>query len=76
MENMQVIKINQDNPMQNDMCVRHMSEEDLQKEYEFLAAEKLIGKMRNFGLINETESQKFINECRKQYTPLLAEIME
>jgi hypothetical protein len=53
-----------------------MSEEDLQKEYEFLAAEKLIGKMRNFGLINETESQKFINECRKQYTPLLAEIME
>jgi hypothetical protein len=61
---------------QNDMCVRHMSEEDLQKEYEFLAAEKLIGKMRNFGLINETESQKFINECRKQYTPLLAEIME
>jgi hypothetical protein len=56
MENMQVIKINQDNPMQNDMCVRHMSEEDLQKEYEFLAAEKLIGKMRNFGLINEMES--------------------
>lgn len=51
-----------------------MTEEELQKEYDFYMAEKLVDSMRTAGIISLEEYTKIREENRKLFSPYLAEL--
>lgn len=51
-----------------------MTEEELQKEYDFYMAEKLVGSMRTAGIISLEECTRISAENRRFFSPLLAEL--
>lgn len=54
---------------------RTISDEQLQREFDYFRAEKILKTMLEKGLINEHEFNKITTLNRKTFSPFLAEIM-
>lgn len=52
-----------------------ITNEQLQREYNYILAEQLTKKMLDKGLINEDEYKKIMRENRKTFKPFLAPLM-
>lgn len=48
--------------------------EDLQREYDYILAEKTAGKMLDQGVITESEYTKLMAKCREYFSPYLADL--
>lgn len=55
--------------------LKKMSQEQLQREFDYIQAEKLLRKMLQKGLITEAEFNKIEALNRQTFSPYLAEIM-
>ncbi|WP_189911024.1 SHOCT domain-containing protein [Clostridium cochlearium] len=55
--------------------LKKMSQEQLQREFDYIQAEKLLKKMLQKGLITEAEFNKIEALNRQSFSPFLAEIM-
>ncbi|KGR91076.1 MULTISPECIES: SHOCT domain-containing protein [Bacillales] len=55
--------------------LKKMSQEQLQREFDYIQAEKLLRKMLQKGLITEAEFNKIDVLNRQTFSPFLAEIM-
>ena len=51
-----------------------MTDEELQREYDFYMAEKIVKKMLESGLISDVECTRISAENRRIFSPLLAEL--
>ena len=51
------------------------TEADLQREYNYILAESLTGKLLEAGLINADEYEKIMDKNRRSFSPFLARIM-
>lgn len=71
---MQVTKITEEGqiPSRNS---RTLTMEELQQEYDYYMAQKLLKKLRVAGLISEGEFNKITAKNRQTFSPYLAEIM-
>jgi predicted HTH transcriptional regulator len=54
---------------------KSVSLEQLQHEFDYIQAEKLLNKMLEKGLISEAEFNKITALNRRTFSPLLAELM-
>lgn len=54
---------------------KRVSQEQLQREFDYIQAEKLLRKMLENGLITEVEFNKIDTLNRQTFSPFLAEIM-
>jgi predicted HTH transcriptional regulator len=54
---------------------KSVSLEQLQREFDYIRAEKLLNKMLEKGLISEAEFNKITALNRQTFSPLLAELM-
>ncbi len=54
---------------------KSVSLEQLQREFDYIQAEKLLNKMLEKGLISEAEFNKITALNRQTFSPLLAELM-
>ena len=54
---------------------KRVSQEQLQREFDYIQAEKLLRKMLEKGLITEIEFHKIDALNRQTFSPFLAEIM-
>lgn len=71
---MQVTKITA--VFQNQTAERkRLTDEELQKEFDYYMAQKLLKKLREAGLISEGEFDKITEKNRKSFSPYLARIM-
>lgn len=71
---MQVTKITA--VFQNQSAERkRLTDEELQKEFDYYMAQKLLKKLREAGLISEGEFDKITEKNRKSFSPYLARIM-
>ncbi len=52
-----------------------ITNEQLQREYNYILAEELTKKMLNKGLITEDEYKKIMKENRKTFRPFFAQLM-
>nr|WP_306432288.1 SHOCT domain-containing protein [Wansuia hejianensis] len=52
-----------------------MSEEQIQREFNYIQAENILKKMLEKGLINEVEFDRITELNRKTFSPFLAKIM-
>ena len=55
--------------------LKRVSQEQLQREFDYIQAEKLLRKMLEKGLITEVEFNKIDALNRQTFSPYLAEIM-
>ena len=55
-------------------AVGKLSDEELQKEYDFYIAEKILNSMLEAGFISDDELNKLRAENKSIFSPLLAEI--
>jgi len=55
--------------------LKRVSQEQLQREFDYIQAEKLLRKMLGKGLITEIEFHKIDALNRQTFSPFLAEIM-
>ncbi len=55
--------------------LKRVSQEQLQREFDYIQAEKLLRKMLGKGLITEVEFNKIDALNRQAFSPFLAEIM-
>nr|WP_312059947.1 SHOCT domain-containing protein [Anaerotignum sp.] len=55
--------------------MKKMSQEQLQREYDYILAQKLLKSMLENGLITEDEFHKITLLNRKTFSPSLAELM-
>ncbi|WP_368975747.1 SHOCT domain-containing protein [Caldifermentibacillus hisashii] len=55
--------------------LKKVSQEQLQREFDYIQAEKLLRKMLGKGLITEIEFHKIDALNRQTFSPFLAEIM-
>lgn len=55
--------------------LKKVSQEQLQREFDYIQAEKLLRKMLGKGLITEIEFHKIDTLNRQTFSPFLAEIM-
>ena len=55
--------------------LKKVSQEQLQREFDYIQAEKLLRKMLQKGLITEAEFNKIEALNRQSFSPFLAEIM-
>ena len=55
--------------------LKKMSQEQLQREFDYIQAEKLLRKMLQKGLITEAEFNKIDALNRETFSPMLAQIM-
>lgn len=55
--------------------LKKMSQEQIQREFDYIQAEKLLRKMFQKGLITEAEFNKIDALNRQSFSPFLAEIM-
>ena len=54
--------------------ISKLSDEELQNEYDFYIAEKILNSMLEAGLISDDELNKLRTENKRIFSPLLAEI--
>lgn len=54
---------------------KRLTDEELQKEFDYYMAQKLLKKLREAGLISEGELDKITEKNRKSFSPYLARIM-
>jgi len=73
-EDKKVTKIT-DDIIQNRIESKSVSLEQLQREFDYIQAEKLLNKMLEKGLISEAEFNKITALNRQTFSPLLAELM-
>lgn len=69
-----VIKIT-DEIIENKIKRRSVSQGQLQREFDYIQAEKILKKMLEKDLITEAELNKITKLNRQTFSPLLAEIM-
>ena len=73
-EDKKVMKIS-DGVIDKSIQLKKMSQEQLQREFDYIQAEKLLRKMLKKGLITEAEFNKIEALNRQSFSPFLAEIM-
>ena len=73
-EDKKVMKIS-DGVIDESIELKKMSQEQLQREFDYIQAEKLLKKMLQKGLITEAEFNKIDVLNRQTFSPFLAEIM-
>ncbi|WP_455577028.1 SHOCT domain-containing protein [Anaerosinus sp.] len=73
-EDKKVMKIS-DGVIDESIELKKMSQEQLQREFDYIQAEKLLRKMLQKGLITEAEFNKIEALNRQSFSPFLAEIM-
>lgn len=73
-EDKKVMKIS-DEVIDKSIELKKMSQEQLQREFDYIQAEKLLKKMLQKGLITEAEFNKIDVLNRQTFSPFLAEIM-
>jgi len=73
-EDKKVMKIS-DGVIDKSIELKKMSQEQLQREFGYIQAEKLLKKMLQKGLITEAEFNKIDVLNRQTFSPFLAEIM-
>ena len=73
-EEKKVIKIT-DEIIENKIKRRTVSQGQLQREFDYIQAEKILKKMLEKDLITEAEFNKITKLNRQTFSPLLAEIM-
>lgn len=73
-ENKNVQQITEETFESNDLK-RRISEEQIQREFNYIQAENILKKMLEKGLINEVEFDRITELNRKTFSPFLAKIM-
>lgn len=73
-ENKKVTKIT-DEIIENRLEPKKVSQEQIQREFDYIQAEKLLKKMLEKGLITVVEFDKITALNRQIFSPVLAEIM-
>lgn len=73
-EDKKVMKIS-DGVIDKSIELKKMSQEQLQREFDYIQAEKLLRKMLQKGLITEAEFNKIDALNRQSFSPFLEEIM-
>ena len=73
-ENKKVTKIT-DEIIENRLEPKKVSQEQIQREFDYIQAEKLLNKMLEKGLITVAEFDKITALNRQTFSPVLAEIM-
>mgnify|MGYP001492326965 CR=1 FL=1 len=73
-ENKNVQQITEETFESNDLK-RRMSEEQIQREFNYIQAENILKKMLEKGLINEVEFDRITELNRKTFSPFLAKVM-
>ncbi len=73
-EEKKVIKIT-DEIIENKIKRRSVSQGQLQREFDYIQAEKILKKMLEKDLITEAEFNKITKLNRQTFSPLLTEIM-
>ena len=74
-ENKKVTKISDEVIDKSTTALKRVSQEQLQREFDYIQAEKLLRKMLEKGLITEVEFNKIDALNRQTFSPYLAEIM-
>jgi nicotinic acid phosphoribosyltransferase len=74
-EDKKVTKISDEVIDKNTTALKRVSQEQLQREFDYIQAEKLLRKMLEKGLITEVEFNKIDALNRQTFSPFLAEIM-
>ena len=70
---MNIIEVKDGSPIKGEL--EPMTEEQLQREYDFYMAESLVGMLYKEGRITQEELQKISALNRQKFSPKLAEIM-
>ena len=71
---MQVTKLSSDCAMKHCHEVNKQTDEELQREYDFYVAERIVKKMLEKGLISVDECTRISAENRRIFSPLFAEL--
>lgn len=74
-ENKKVTKISDEVIDKSTTALKRVSQEQLQREFDYIQAEKLLRKMLEKGLITEIEFHKIDALNRQTFSPFLAEIL-
>lgn len=74
-EDKKVTKISDEVVDKSTTVLKRVSQEQLQREFDYIQAEKLLRKMLRKGLITEAEFNKIDALNRQTFSPFLAEIM-
>ncbi|MDQ0155631.1 SHOCT domain-containing protein [Robertmurraya andreesenii] len=74
-EDKKVTKISDEVIDKSTTARKRVSQEQLQREFDYIQAEKLLRKMLEKGLITEVEFNKIDALNRQTFSPFLAEIM-
>ena len=74
-EDKKVTKISDEVVDKSTTALKRVSQEQLQREFDYIQAEKLLRKMLEKGLITEVEFNKIDALNRQTFSPFLAEIM-
>ncbi|MGI6665482.1 MAG: SHOCT domain-containing protein [Christensenellaceae bacterium] len=74
-ENKKVTKISDEVIDKSTTALKRVSQEQLQREFDYIQAEKLLRKMLEKGLITEVEFNKIDALNRQTFSPFLKEIM-
>jgi hypothetical protein len=74
-EDKKVTKISDEVVDKSTTVLKRVSQEQLQREFDYIQAEKLLRKMLEKGLITEVEFNKIDALNRQTFYPFLAEIM-
>ncbi|MFS0615129.1 SHOCT domain-containing protein [Lederbergia ruris] len=74
-EDKKVTKISDEVVDKSTTVLKRVSQEQLQREFDYIQAEKLLRKMLGKGLITEIEFHKIDALNRQTFSPFLAEIM-
>lgn len=72
---MQITKITDKQDSQAILKKTYLSTEELQREFDYYRAEKLLNQMLENGLITEEEFKKIMLLNRETFSPMLAQIM-
>lgn len=74
-EDKKVTKISDEVVDKSTTALKRVSQEQLQREFDYIQAEKLLRKLLEKGLITEVEFNKIDALNRQTFYPFLAEIM-
>lgn len=74
-EDKKVTKISDEVVDKSTTVLKRVSQEQLQREFDYIQAEKLLRKLLEKGLITEVEFNKIDALNRQTFYPFLAEIM-
>lgn len=72
---MQITKITDKQDSQAILKKTYLSTEELQREFDYYRAEKLLHQMLDKGLISKEEFNKIMLLNRETFSPMLAQIM-